>query len=214
MRVKICCIQDVAELRTAMRAGVHAVGLVGRMPSGPGPIPDTRIREIAVQVPPGISTFLLTCETTAEGIIAHHSRTHTDTLQLVDHVDAHVYPLLRAALPGVRIVQVIHVLDQRSIEQAQAAAGYADALLLDSGNPHALVKTLGGTGNTHDWSLSRQIVDTVPIPVFLAGGLNPDNVRKAIDAVQPYGVDVCSGLRTNGVLDPAQCAAFFEAVYR
>jgi phosphoribosylanthranilate isomerase len=87
-----------------------------------------------------------------------------------------------------------------------------DALLLDSGNPSLATKELGGTGRAHDWAVSRRIRDAVGVPVYLAGGLNPQNVRKAIAQVQPFGVDVCSGLRTDGRLDAVKLEEFMRAV--
>jgi len=87
-----------------------------------------------------------------------------------------------------------------------------DALLLDSGNPALAVKELGGTGRVHDWSLSRRIRDAVPKPIFLAGGLRSTNVREAIAAVQPFGLDLCSSVRINDVLDEQKLKSFFEAV--
>ncbi len=108
-------------------------------------------------------------------------------------------------------MQVVHVLDETSIPEALAYAEVADALLLDSGNPNLTVKVLGGTGQTHDWALSRKIVEQSPIPVFLAGGLNPENVARAIETVTPFGLDLCSGVRTAGNLDPWKLEAFFRA---
>lgn len=93
-----------------------------------------------------------------------------------------------------------------------SAADRVDALLLDSGNQKLAVKELGGTGRTHDWRISRQIVETVPVPVFLAGGLTPENVSTAIQEVRPFGLDVCSGLRTNGKLDGEKVKRFFASV--
>lgn len=198
----------------AVRAGVHAIGLVGKMPSGPGPIDDDRILEIATVVPPGVSAFLLTSETLAESIIAHQRRTQTDTLQLVDYVDPAVYPALRRTLASTRLVQVIHVTGEEDIDLAVEASRHAHALLLDSGNPKAQVKTLGGTGNVHNWEISKRIVNAVNVPVFLAGGLNPSNVRRAIETVQPYGVDICSGLRNNVMLDAKKLDLFMEEVFK
>jgi phosphoribosylanthranilate isomerase len=180
------------------------------MPSGPGVIADELILAIARRVPPPIGTFLLTSETTAADIIQHHRRTLTNTIQIVDALAAGAYHELRAALPGIKLVQVIHVMDENSVEEAMTAAEHADALLLDSGNPTLAVKVLGGTGRTHDWKLSRKIRDSVKVPVFLAGGLHPDNVRQAIEEVQPYGLDLCSGVRTAGQLDPHKLERFFE----
>jgi phosphoribosylanthranilate isomerase len=212
IRVKICCIASGEEARTAVSFGASALGLVASMPSGPGPIPDDLIRSIAASVPPPIATFMLTCETRAEAIIAHHKRTLTNTLQLVDAPEPGAYSAIRAALPAIKIVQVIHVRDDGSIDEALQAAAQVDALLLDSGNPSLKIKQLGGTGRVHDWRFSRRIVEQSPVPVFLAGGLNATNVREAIDLVQPFGVDLCNGVRTNGRLDPKKLAAFFTFV--
>jgi phosphoribosylanthranilate isomerase len=193
--------------------GASAIGLVSRMPSGPGPIPESRIRDIARTVPPGVATFLLTCETTAELIIEQQRFCRTTTLQLVDEVQPGVHARLREALPGISIVQVIHVRDDDALRQSIAVAPAVDAILLDSGNPSLSTKELGGTGRVHDWTLSRKIRDSVAVPVFLAGGLNPGNVAKAINQVAPFGVDVCSGLRTNGNLDETKLVAFIKATF-
>lgn len=211
-RVKICCIASEAEASLAIACGASAIGLVSRMPSGPGPIPDALIRDIAETVPPGVATFLLTCETTPEPIIAQQRFCRTNTLQLVDEVAAGVYDALRDALPGISLVQVIHVRDEDAVRQAVNVSGKVDAILLDSGQPTLAIKELGGTGRVHNWAVSRRIRDEVDVPVFLAGGLNPDNVAKAIDQVAPFGVDVCSGLRTDGRLDEKKLAGFMRAV--
>ncbi len=212
-RVKVCCIASEEEAALAIEMGASAIGLVSRMPSGPGPIPETRIRDIARIVPPGIATFLLTSETTAEPIIAQQRYCGTNTLQLVDEVKPGVHEELRTALPGIRIVQVIHVRDENSVAEARQVSLQVDALLLDSGNPSLPTKELGGTGRAHDWAVSRKIRDAVHIPVYLAGGLNAQNVGKAISQVQPFGVDLCSGLRTNGHLDAVKLEQFMSAVH-
>lgn len=211
-RVKICCISSREEAALAVKYGAAALGLVGQMPSGPGVIDDDLIFEIAVSVPPPISTFLLTSETSVEAIIAHHQKVHTSTIQLVDELDNQDYQSLRRALPSVKLVQVIHVLNERSVDEAIEIAEHVDAILLDSGNPNLTTKVLGGTGKTHNWELSRKIREQIKIPLFLAGGLNKDNVKQAIDFVQPFGVDLCSGVRSNGKLDEQKLAAFFKAL--
>lgn len=213
-RVKICCISSPAEALLAITMGASALGLVGAMPSGPGVIADEQIEAIARTIPPPIASFLLTSETSAEQIIAHQRRVHTNTIQIVDALQTGQYDQIRAALPGIWVVQVIHVLNEASVEEALRIASHVDALLLDSGNPNLAVKELGGTGRVHDWALSRRIRDQSPVPVFLAGGLRADNVRQAIDAVQPFGLDLCSGVRTNGQLDPHKLEAFMAAVNR
>jgi phosphoribosylanthranilate isomerase len=211
-RIKVCCIASIAEAALAVRHGASALGLVSAMPSGPGPIAEERIAEIAATVPPGVATFLLTSKTHAEGIIEQQHRCRCDTLQLVDAVDSRIYPRLRRAMPAIKLVQVIHVIGNASVGEALDLAPHVDALLLDSGNPTLAVKELGGTGRTHDWELSRYIVAHAGKPVFLAGGLRPENVAEAVRTVRPYGVDLCNGVRTNGVLDSEKLAAFVAAV--
>lgn len=214
MRVKICCISSAEEARLAVAAGAAALGLVGHMPSGPGVIADALIAEIAAAVPPGVSTFLLTSETAPEAIVAHWQRVRTTTVQLVDALPLAAYAPLRAALPGVRLVQVLHIRDEAQLFEARAVAPHVDALLLDSGNPGLLVKELGGTGRVHNWEISREIVRTCGRPVFLAGGLRPDNMAAALAAVQPFGLDLCTGVRTDGCLDADKLHRFFENVRR
>lgn len=210
VRIKICCISSIEEAGIAMEYGASAIGLVAKMPSGPGPIPDRLIRQIARCVPPPIATFLLTSETSADGVIRHHQKTNTNTIQLVDLLNNGTYARLRKAMPSVRIVQVIHVMDDKSIDLAVKISGQVDALLLDSGNPLLKIKELGGTGRVHNWKLSRIIRENSKCPVFLAGGLNPGNVRQAIEEVNPFGVDVCSGVRTNGKLDRQKVEDFIH----
>ena len=211
-RVKICCISSVAEAEGAIAAGADAIGLVSAMPSGPGVIGEDLIAEIAAAAPPALGTFLLTSEVEPAAIAAQQSRCGVNTIQLCDALDARAYPALREALPGIALVQVIHVRDERAVGEAVEVAPMVDGLLLDSGNPSAPVKELGGTGRIHDWTLSRRIVAEAPCPVFLAGGLNPGNVAEAIRHVRPYGVDLCTGVRTEGALDAAKLGAFMGAV--
>ena len=213
-KIKICCINSITEAKLAMSYGASAIGLVGRMPSGPGPIEDELIKSIALTIPPPIATFLLTCETSAEQIINHHKRTFTNTIQLVDELPEKDYAIIREAIPAIKLVQVIHVINEGSIEEAIKVSKHVAAILLDSGNPKLAIKELGGTGRVHDWKLSRKIKESINIPLFLAGGLSSENVKHAIDEVMPYGVDVCSGVRTNGSLDESKLKAFFESILK
>jgi phosphoribosylanthranilate isomerase len=212
VKVKICCIGSVEEARLAIEAGANAVGLVATMPSGPGPIPDELIAGIAKEIPPHIYTFLLTSEQSSANIIEHVKRTGTNTVQIVDELTEGSYLDIKEELPGIKIVQVLHVTGRQTIRQALDLQHHVDYFLLDSGNPKAEVKILGGTGNVHDWMISAELVKAVSVPVFLAGGLNPGNVKQAIDSVNPHGVDICSGVRTNGKLDPLKLKSFFEAI--
>jgi phosphoribosylanthranilate isomerase len=212
-RVKVCCIGGVAEAEMAVRHGASALGLVSRMPSGPGVIEDDLITEIARTVPPGVATFLLTSRERAEEIVVQQRRCRTGVVQLCDRVADRDYAALRRELPGIGLVQVIHVTGPESAEEALAVAHEVDAILLDSGNQALAVKQLGGTGRVHDWRLSRRIRETVPVPVYLAGGLSAANVRRAIEEVEPFGLDLCSGVRTEGRLDGEKLAAFMEVVW-
>lgn len=211
-RLKVCCIADAEEAWTAIRLGADALGLVSAMPSGPGVIDEERIAEVAAAVPPPIATFLLTSAQDADAIIAQQRRCRTNTLQLCDALPDGDLARLRAALPGVALVQVVHVEGEASVDEALAAASHIDALLLDSGRPNAATKELGGTGRTHDWAISRAIRERAPVPVFLAGGLRADNVAEAVRQVGPFGVDLCSGVRTDGRLDAAKLAQFVAAL--
>lgn len=213
MYVKVCCIQDVDEARLAISAGASAIGLVSAMPSGPGPIDEAQIARIAAAVPAPTETFLLTALTEAEAIAEQQRRCGTTAVQLVDHVSESELTRLRTLLPGLRLVQVIHVVGPESLDEAQAVAPLVDTLLLDSGNPRLAVKELGGTGRVHDWATSRRICESVAVPVLLAGGLNPGNARAALERVRPAGLDVCSGLRLNERLDDAKLRDFFRAIH-
>jgi len=210
--VKICCIATEQEAADAVSFGASAIGLVGKMPSGPGPISDEEIFAIAKTVPPPIGTFLLTSEQTSHGILEHHFRTLTNTIQIVDELPQRDYANIRAVAANIKLVQVIHVTGEESVDEACELAEHVDAILLDSGNPKLAVKELGGTGRQHDWRLSRRIIETCGKPVFLAGGLNADNVREAIETVQPFGLDLCSGVRTDGKLDLRKLEQFFNGV--
>ena len=211
-RVKICCIAGIEEAWMAIEAGASAIGLVSAMPSGPGSIPDDLIAEIAATVPPGVSSFLLTCLQDVDSIIDQQRRLRVNTIQICDRLTKGSYRELREALPGVSLVQVVHVTGPEAVEEAIAVAQHVDAVLLDSGNQSLAIKELGGTGRTHDWSLSRKIREAIDVPLFLAGGLNPSNIAKAIREVQPFGVDVCTGLRTNGNLDPEKLTEFVTRI--
>ncbi len=212
IRVKICCISSVEEARLAVACGASALGLVSAMPSGPGVIADDLIAEIAATIPPAIGSFLLTCADDVDQIIEQQRHSRVNALQLVDRLPTGAHERLRSALPGISLVQVIHVTGDESIAEAVEAAQQVDAILLDSGNPSLAVKELGGTGRVHNWEISRRIRHAISKPLFLAGGLNSENVARAVSIVKPYGVDVCSGVRTNGKLDNEKLRVFLHEV--
>ena len=208
-RVKICCISSGEEAALAIEHGAAALGLVSAMPSGPGVISEEEIADIAARVPPPVATFLLTSRQDTAGIIEQQRRCRTNTIQLVDRLTLGSYDDLRRALPGISIVQVVHVVGEESVEEALLAAQHVDAILLDSGNPALATRELGGTGRRHNWTLSRKTREQIAIPLFLAGGLKPENVRQAVDEVAPFGLDICTGVRSDGKLDVQKLHALF-----
>jgi len=210
VRVKICCIRNQQEADAAQRAGADAIGLISRMPEGDRFLTDDPIRRLAA-ANPDTDCFLLTCRTDPVEIRRQVLDAGTDTVQLVEPMTIAALERLRTELPGVSLVQVIHVEGRSAIERALEVEPCVDRILLDSGTPGGPVRTLGGTGNVHDWTISREIVRAVGSPVFLAGGLGPDNVADAIAEVKPDGVDVCSRLRLDGRLDEELLARFFQA---
>lgn len=211
-RVKICCISSTHEADTALAAGADLLGLVSAMPSGPGPIEEPLIADIVRHVEGRAATVLLTSRQDAASIGAQLHRMRPAVVQVVDELHHDHYARLRDAHPGVVLMQVIHVRGPRSVEEAERIAPHVDAILLDSGNPSAAVKELGGTGRVHDWAVSRALREAVDVPVLLAGGLRAENVAEAIATVRPFGVDVCSGVRSGGGLDADKLRAFMAAV--
>lgn len=209
-RVKICCISSIEEAWIAIRWGASALGFVSHMPSGPGIISETLITEIVAQIPPPIATFLLTSSQNTQEIIQQIKRSGTNTVQICDNIESGSYQDIREALPGISIVKVIHVIGEESLNEAIEIAPFVDAILLDSGNQSLPIKQLGGTGRTHNWDISRKIREQVKIPIFLAGGLKPENASLAVKQVAPFGIDVCSGVRSNNELDEDKLKRFFK----
>jgi len=209
-RVKICCIASPGEAELAAAAGADLLGLVGPMPSGPGVIDEAATRDIAAGVPPWAAPVLLTACEMADDIAEHAARVGVRTVQVVNHIAPETHARLARSAPGLARLQVIHVEDEGALGLIDAYAPHVTAFLLDSGRPSA--GELGGTGRVHDWRISAEFARRAPRPVFLAGGLTPDNVGEAIRQVRPAGVDLCTGVRVEGELDPARLSAFMEAV--
>lgn len=211
-RVKVCCIANVTEANLAISYGASALGLVSEMPSG-SMISEGLIAQVASLVPPAVSSFLLTSKPDTLAIIAQQRRLGVNTIQICDRLQSGTYDDLRQALPGIALVQVIHVENADSIEAAAKAAPHVHGLLLST-DQALKINEQGNTSKTHNWEISRKIRELVDIPVFLGGGLTPENVSEAIQQVQPFGVDVCTGVRTKGKLDEDKLAKFFTQVSR
>lgn len=208
LHVKVCCIASVAEAELALEAGADALGLVSAMPSGPGVISDADIASIAAWIGARASSVLLTSRQSADAITEQLSHTTPDILQIVDALPDEDISAVRARFPEMAVMPVVHVTSRASLDEAVHLSANADAILLDSGNPSASVKELGGTGRVHDWEVSRAIREAIPVPLFLAGGLRPENVARAVATVRPFGIDVCSGVRRDGRLDRTSLTAF------
>ncbi|HET9088064.1 MAG TPA: hypothetical protein VFN53_11120 [Acidobacteriaceae bacterium] len=211
-RIKVCCIASVQEANAAIAAGADALGLVASMPSGPGSIGDALIAEIAAAVPPPVSTFLLTSETRAAAICRHVQATQPTAVQIVSPINPSEVAALARLDARTRRVQVIHVEGWQALDTIDAYSPFVHAFLLDSGRPSASTPEFGGTGRVHDWRISRALVERSPVPVFLAGGLTPGNVGHAVRSVRPFGLDLCSGVRTDGRLDIGKLEAFVAEV--
>jgi len=212
--MKICCIRSDAEARMAMAAGADAIGFVAQRPPSPRTIADDRIAGIIANVPPSTETWLLTSEERADAISDHVMLTRPATVQILPHIEVAESARLAALQPHVRRVQVIHVQGPDALDLIAGYAPHVHAFLLDSGNPGAAGHKFGGTGRTHDWAVSARFVAQSPVPVWLAGGLSPANVAEAIARVKPFGVDLCTGVRTDGALDAEKLGDFMAAVRR
>jgi phosphoribosylanthranilate isomerase len=203
----------VEEARTAIMAGADALGLVGEMPSGPGIIDEDLARQIAAETSSQVETFLLTSRESGGEIADHVEYCGTTTVQIVRHIDPGEYSTIAKRLPETRRVQVVHVEGENALDLVELYEPFVDAFLLDSGRPEAVISELGGTGRLHDWSVSAEFVRRTRKPVFLAGGLGADNARDAIESVGPFGLDICSGVRTRGRLDEDKLRQFIEAAH-
>ena len=211
-KVKICCILNSKEAELAISMGASAVGLVSEMPSGPGVISEEEIKDIVKYVNNRADTFLLTSKQNVTEIIEQLKKCNPSTVQIVDKILDGNYNDIRNECPDIKIVQVLHVIEEDDIQEAINISHEVDAILLDSGNQNLAVKELGGTGRVHDWSISKKIVDSVKIPVYLAGGLNPENINEAIKSVRPFGIDICSGVRSEGKLSKSKLSTFFSEI--
>lgn len=214
IQVKVCCIASAVEARLAVGLGADAVGLVGHMPSGPGVIGVAVAAQIANEMPGGTDTFLLTSAMCASEIVQDLTVCPASAVQIVRHIDPGEYPELIEAAPQVRRIQVVHIEDEGALELLARYQPFVDAFLLDSGKTFGADQQFGGTGATHNWAISRRFVENTDIPVYLAGGLKSTNVFEAITQVRPYGVDLCTGVRTDDQLDPAKLEAFMSEVLR
>ena len=208
MRTKICGIRNAADARVAIEAGASAVGfLVGITHLAEDKIDPSDAREIIRMLPPFVSSVMVTHLTEADQIVDLARQLNPTTIQIHDYVDPSVAEAVKKSLGWIKTIKAIPVVDRvEALELVKAYQGVCDALLLDS----VTKGRIGGTGKTHDWTISKEIIEASQLPVFLAGGLNPDNVAEAARFVRPYGVDVNSGVELHGYKDAALVRRFIE----
>ncbi len=191
MRVKICGTRNVEEARMIVASGADALGfLIGLVEPNPDQIAPEEAAEIIAQLPPSVSSVLVTQQTDPQVVADLCCCARASAVQLHGGFAPEQIPELRRQVPSVTMIQVVHVAGPDSKMAALHAANFADAILLDSPRHGGA----GGTGKTHDWNLSREIVRACSKPVILAGGLTPENVELAIRTVGPSAVDVHSGV--------------------
>lgn len=208
MKVKICGIKTAEELKSVILSGADAVGFIsGITHKSEDAIQPEEVRNLSKLVPPFITPVLVTHLTSLGELFQIIITAQVFTIQLQGDISPENIRLLKQALPYAKFIKAIHVVDRSAIEKAKEYENIVDAILLDSKTSDRL----GGTGLTHDWNISAEIVKTVKVPVILAGGLNPDNVKEAINKVKPFGVDVNTGVKgLNGYKDPEKVKRFIE----
>lgn len=210
VKVKICAIKRPEDAIMAAAAGADAIGmLVGQKHASQDFIDEQAAKEIAAILTPFCSSVMVTHLTDVAEIVRLVRAIGVATLQL--HGDSTVEEIgqIKRELPHIKVVKTLHVVDKWSVETGRQYLDIADAILLDTTRPST--DQVGGTGLTHDWSISQAIVRAYNKPVILAGGLNPDNVRDAISKVRPFGVDVNSGVKgPDGFRDPYKVRLFIQ----
>jgi phosphoribosylanthranilate isomerase len=202
VRVKICGITSETDLRAVERAGADAVGAIADVPvETPREVSLGDADALFDAAPPFLTTTLVTMPETVEDAIETATRVAPDVLQLHGGFDADDLRVIREAISS----DVVAVVDAEEPDRARAVAPAVDAVLVDSIDDDGA----GGTGETHDWVATAEVAATLDAPVILAGGLTPENVAEAVETVQPYAVDVASGVeRSGGTKDHDAVRAF------
>lgn len=213
MRVQIAGISSLDDALAVERAGAEAIGFTLGLPTGPhNGLDEHRARAIISSLPPLITPVLITYHTAADSVVPLCRYLGVSTAQLHAPAEPGEMTRMRQELPGLKLILAVNVTGPDSVALAQQRAHHADALILDTYDP--ATGRHGATGKTHDWAISRAIVEQVAVPVILAGGLNPGNVADAIRAVRPWGVDVHTGVeRADGSTDHALVRAFVAAAH-
>ncbi|MBE6506754.1 MAG: phosphoribosylanthranilate isomerase [Methanocorpusculum parvum] len=198
MKCKICGTGTRDDLEIAVTAGADAVGfIVGTTHTSEDSLSPAEARAMIRSLPPFVSGVVVTHLTDADDLVRIVEETGCSVLQIQDSVPVETLVLLREQFSYLFLIKAVHVLDESAVDTAKSFEPYADAVLLDS----RTADRIGGTGITHDWSISAKVVEAVSKPVILAGGLRPENLAAAMSVVKPYAVDVHSGVKRDGVRD-------------
>lgn len=209
VHVKICGIRSIEDARAAVVAGADELGFHVGLTGGRVPLESEHAARIIAELPESASGVVVTSIAESGKLIELVRATGADIVQLYGDATPETILEVKKALPDVQVWKVLNVADEGSIAEAKKYERAADAIALDTLNKETGVR--GGTGKVHDWNISRKIVESVSIPVILAGGLNPDNVAEAIRAVNPFGVDVNSGVsNADGTKDVGKVRMFAE----
>lgn len=216
-KVKICGMRCAEDVDMAVRCGADAVGFITEVPvHTPRKIDSDTASRLIGRVPPFVDSVLVIMPADARQALELIRKGRPDAIQIHNDLGARDIGMIRDGLDGnrQRIIKTLTVpagagRAARSliaqIEELESS-GLIDAVLLDS----AKAGMSGGTGLTHDWSVSREIVENTEIPIILAGGLRPENVRSAVEEVRPFAVDTASGVETEGKKDPAKVSRFIK----
>ncbi|OGG73833.1 hypothetical protein A3A40_00270 [Candidatus Kaiserbacteria bacterium RIFCSPLOWO2_01_FULL_54_20] len=208
-RVKICGIKNIEDARAAYEAGADELGFHVALDGGRSPLTPESAAEMIRMLPGGVSSVVVTSATQPAQLIEIAGKTGARILQLYGDVTVETMREIKQAVPYMELWKVLNVSYESSIAKAKEYKGAADAIALDTLNKETGAR--GGSGKTHDWNISKKIVESVSIPVVLAGGLTPENVAEAIATVSPAGVDVNSGVSNpDGSKDIEKVRAFIK----
>jgi len=214
IKIQIAGVSSLEDSIRLINLGVDGLGFTLRLPSGiHDGLTEEKAKKIIAALPPLVGTVLITYITNPIEAVDFCKYLGVNTIQLHAPVEKGVMTEMKNLLPNVKIIKSVNVVNLSAIDEVKNYADEADAIILDTYDPKS--GRHGATGITHDWAISREIVEACPMPVILAGGLNPDNVAEAIKFVKPWGVDVHTGIENaDGTPSHEKAAAFVKVVIR
>jgi phosphoribosylanthranilate isomerase len=212
MRIQIAGVSSLEEALFCESIGVEALGFTVRLPTGVHDgLTEAKARSIVAALPPFVTAAAITYVGAAREAVELCRYLGVAALQLHGEFPTHDIAVIRAALPHLKIIRAVHVTGDEARARARSLERHVDALILDTFDPDT--GRGGATGKTHDWNLSRALVEASRVPVILAGGLNAANVAEAIRLVRPWAVDVHTGVEdADGRRSFEKLRAFVAAV--